>query len=436
MGNMLTDSRNGLEFSYNLANLPENVEGTGGASLTYQYLSDGSKWRASANDGPSILYRGSFVYENDGTSTRISSIAWDQGRISYHYAPEPEPGDSLAVEFGEGVIDSLVVMDSLVVEDGICDEWHVRDHLGSVRAIAGIGNYITGVRELNTYLPFGTRIPGSIQAADNRHRFGGKEEQRYGTFNLGLSDFGARYYDPYSCRWTTRDPMAGKYLSLSPYNYCAGNPVNMVDPEGSVIGNIIGALVGAGSDYIGQVAVNAAVNISNGKSLKGILTKNIDLADIGIAAIEGFFTSGASAGKTFSKKGAKVLVSAIAGAVAGAVDYTVEKGPETGSAQSVITGAVAGTLAGSADPGIKTKNVMTNTSSNKATNKAKEEALNKGHRLPTEEAKRIAAKNSANNSEKAAINNAINNSVNDAVMSSTKWFNNYIWMMEKEQQNQ
>ena len=31
-----------------------------------------------------------------------------------------------------------------------------------------------------SYLPFGTRIPGSIQAADNRHRFGGKEEQRYG----------------------------------------------------------------------------------------------------------------------------------------------------------------------------------------------------------------------------------------------------------------
>ncbi len=25
---------------------------------------------------------------------------------------------------------------------------------------------------------------------------------------LSLSDFGARYYDPYTCRWTTRDPLA------------------------------------------------------------------------------------------------------------------------------------------------------------------------------------------------------------------------------------
>ena len=38
MGNMLTDSRKGLEFSYNLANLPESVEGADGASLTYSYL--------------------------------------------------------------------------------------------------------------------------------------------------------------------------------------------------------------------------------------------------------------------------------------------------------------------------------------------------------------------------------------------------------------
>ena len=230
MGNLTRNSRNGLEFSYNLANLPESVEGADCERLTYSYLSDGSKWRASANDGPSILYRGSFVYEDDGSSTRISSIAWDEGRISYHYAPEVV--DSLVVDSGEGVVDSLLVVDSLVVEDGICDEWHVRDHLGSVRAIAGIGNYITGIRELNSYLPFGTRISGSIQAADNRHRFSGKEEQRYGSLSLCLSDFGARYYDPFTCRWTTRDPMAGNYLSLSPYNYCANNPVALIDPIG------------------------------------------------------------------------------------------------------------------------------------------------------------------------------------------------------------
>ena len=28
------------------------------------------------------------------------------------------------------------------------------------------------------------------------------------------------------------DPLAEKYFSISPYAYCAGNPVNIVDPEG------------------------------------------------------------------------------------------------------------------------------------------------------------------------------------------------------------
>ena len=33
-------------------------------------------------------------------------------------------------------------------------------------------------------------------------------------------------------RFTTMDPLAEKYYSISPYAYCANNPVNLVDPEG------------------------------------------------------------------------------------------------------------------------------------------------------------------------------------------------------------
>ncbi|MEZ3418007.1 MAG: hypothetical protein K1V99_01380 [Bacteroidales bacterium] len=39
-------------------------------------------------------------------------------------------------------------------------------------------------------------------------------------------DYGARYYHPLSSRWTTMDPMAEKYYSVSPYAFCFGNPVN------------------------------------------------------------------------------------------------------------------------------------------------------------------------------------------------------------------
>ena len=45
--------------------------------------------------------------------------------------------------------------------------------------------------------------------------------------------FGARNYDPASCIFLQPDPLAEKYYGFSPYNYCAGDPVNLVDPEGS-----------------------------------------------------------------------------------------------------------------------------------------------------------------------------------------------------------
>ncbi|MBO4503930.1 MAG: hypothetical protein J5730_03855 [Bacteroidales bacterium] len=47
--------------------------------------------------------------------------------------------------------------------------------------------------------------------------------------------FGARYYSSDLSIWLSVDPMASKYPSLSPYVYCADNPVKLVDPNGEEI---------------------------------------------------------------------------------------------------------------------------------------------------------------------------------------------------------
>jgi RHS repeat-associated protein len=72
----------------------------------------------------------------------------------------------------------------------------------------------------------------STQAYDqsNRYRYNGKEEQVTGS--IGLTDYGARFYDNTLPRWTTPDPLAEKYYSISPYAFCNNNPVNFVDPDG------------------------------------------------------------------------------------------------------------------------------------------------------------------------------------------------------------
>ncbi|MCR4878697.1 MAG: hypothetical protein K5901_05225 [Bacteroidales bacterium] len=48
----------------------------------------------------------------------------------------------------------------------------------------------------------------------------------------GYSYFGSRYYNSDLSVWLSVDPMAAKYPSLSPYTYCADNPVKSVDPNG------------------------------------------------------------------------------------------------------------------------------------------------------------------------------------------------------------
>ena len=54
----------------------------------------------------------------------------------------------------------------------------------------------------------------------------------------GYYAFGARYYDcDLSGLFLSVDPMADKYPSLSPYVYCALNPVKLVDPDGREIGD-------------------------------------------------------------------------------------------------------------------------------------------------------------------------------------------------------
>ena len=66
----------------------------------------------------------------------------------------------------------------------------------------------------------------------NRWHFSGKESQSFLYANIPLLDFGARMYNPTIARWTTADPMSEKYYGISPYVYCLGNPISIIDPNG------------------------------------------------------------------------------------------------------------------------------------------------------------------------------------------------------------
>ncbi len=60
---------------------------------------------------------------------------------------------------------------------------------------------------------------------------GGKEDQSV-DFSVPFTDFGALHYSPSLQRWLVPDPLSEKYYDVSPYAYCAGDPVNLVDEVG------------------------------------------------------------------------------------------------------------------------------------------------------------------------------------------------------------
>jgi len=61
---------------------------------------------------------------------------------------------------------------------------------------------------------------------------------------LDTYDYGARQYNPVTARWDRMDSLSEKYYSISPYAYCANNPVMYIDENGdSIIVDIYGNIM-------------------------------------------------------------------------------------------------------------------------------------------------------------------------------------------------
>ena len=80
----------------------------------------------------------------------------------------------------------------------------------------------------STYRPQNQLLPQGNLSEIFSYTFSAKEKDS----ETSLSYFGARYYTSDLSVWLSVDPMAAKYPSLSPYVYCANNPVKLVDPNG------------------------------------------------------------------------------------------------------------------------------------------------------------------------------------------------------------
>ena len=99
----------------------------------------------------------------------------------------------------------------------------------------------------------------------------------------GLYYYGARYhayrqtgYTPEIGIWLSVDPMSDKYPSLSPYAYCALNPVILVDPDGREIWIIGDAASEAFSQLQNKSNLKLSINSEGRVEAKGIAWTKAD----------------------------------------------------------------------------------------------------------------------------------------------------------------
>ena len=108
--------------------------------------------------------------------------------------------------------------------------YYIKDHLGNNRmAVNNLGEILQNTQ----YYALGGPTAHSTDQGFQRFKYNGKEyDPMHG---LDEYDYGARQYDPAIGKFTSMDPLCEKYYHISPYAYCAGNPVMYVDPDGKEI---------------------------------------------------------------------------------------------------------------------------------------------------------------------------------------------------------
>src|SRR5690554_5740762 len=93
-----------------------------------------------------------------------------------------------------------------------------------------------------------------VRSDGYRYGFQGQEMDNEVKGEGNSYDFGARLFDSRVGRWLSRDPLEGKYPSLSPYNFVANTPLIAIDPNGKEIIEVI-----ASDEYDGSLKfLNAA----------------------------------------------------------------------------------------------------------------------------------------------------------------------------------
>jgi len=316
-------------------------------------------------------------YTYNGNGLRVGQTINGQG-MTFTWDVAAALPQVLATSDGAAYVYGLGL---LAQQQGGVWQYPLVDGLGSVRQWADAAGQVTYAAR---YAPFGALL-WQQGTAPGPWGFAGEFQDPTGLLYLR-----ARWYDPATGRFLTRDPFPGLAAlpqAQHPYVYVGNNPALYVDPSGRfiniLIGGVVGGAVGAGA-YTLSVALSGRqfnardmwVVAGTGAVAGGLIGSGVGiLALIGAGAGSsglGYLAANAWMGSQFCVKdfGIAVGVGAISGALTPVVgttvpgvmaleasanvaqywlmEYTSGRRPTPGGmAWSVATGATAGLTVGS-----------------------------------------------------------------------------------------
>jgi RHS repeat-associated protein len=157
-----------------------------------------------------LLFDENMVYLTGGFEVVPTSANMSQQTVALNSVIVNKPGYIYMYVSYENLSDNHVHFDDLLIE-------HTK----------------SPVVQVANYYPFGLTTADSYTRVDtqpNQFLFnaGSKLNENTGNYEMFF-----REYDPVLGRMTAVDPMAGKYRSLTPYNYAFNTPVRLNDPSGA-----------------------------------------------------------------------------------------------------------------------------------------------------------------------------------------------------------
>ncbi|QQV02988.1 MULTISPECIES: RHS repeat domain-containing protein [Chryseobacterium] len=204
----------------------------------------------------------SYSYRADGVKVK-KVHHYFHGRIKADAFTTTDYIDGFQYEGDTGLIGNMSGLQFFATSEGYFDYvnnryiYHYNDHLGNVRvSFAREGNTAVIVQQ-NDYYAFGLKHSGGLSGNGSyKYEYNGKELQE----ELGMYDYGARFYMPDLGRWGVIDPLAEVTPHLSPYHYANNNPIMFNDPTGMLSQSFIDQVWNSPS---GTVWTNNGIGFTN-----------------------------------------------------------------------------------------------------------------------------------------------------------------------------